>query len=619
MTETNRVVFHPLNKVIDVTAGSSVLDAIRLAEIRFESICGGKGECGKCKVIFLKGSCTVAFAESKGKLSEDEISKNYCLACRTYITGNCEFIIPVESRIESPKILIKVICSEDAIEPSAKKYLIDEGYDTHLPSGHRSIRLAGYTGKRPLMSKQQYERLVNSDGPVTVTISKSPGYPEIIGIEDGNTKNRNFGIAIDMGTTTVAGLLVDLSTGKIGASASALNRQITFGEELITRIAASKDKGGRERLQKSAIDSVNQVIDQLVAEIPESASSVNDICIAGNTVMIYLLTGKDPSDLELVNANVSRQPVIMRTQDPGLFVNPLAYTYCLPNVSRFVGGDVVGDVITSGMNRSPDLSILVDLGTNGEIVFGNNEWLATVSCASGPAFEGGGISSGIRAMRGAVDHVSIDPVTAKVSWKSIGNEPPKGICGSGIIDAVAGMVRSGILDFTGKITEDKPGVLTGEDGPAFVLVEKKDSATGRDITISRQDMAYLMDSKAAVLGAIGVLMKKYRISVGDVRHVYLAGAFGAYSDPDKLVAFGILPRFFNAEFHPIGNGSLSGACATLRSREKRLEAESVAKKMAYIDLLADTDFIEEYASALYIPGKKEYFPPCHQKIKKAGS
>jgi uncharacterized 2Fe-2S/4Fe-4S cluster protein (DUF4445 family) len=608
MNDIVRVVFHPLNKVISIARGSTVLDAIHLAAIQFESICGGKGECGKCKVIFLHGSCTFNSPESTGKLSPDEITRNYCLACKTYITGNCEFIIPVESRIEAPKILLQTKCGEDPLIPSAEKYMTEGGYEAQTPSGHRSIRLRGYTGKRPQLSKPQHERLVSSEDPLTVTISRSHGYPEIIGIEEGDTTDRNFGIAIDLGTTTVVGLLVDLTTGKVRASASVLNRQITFGEELITRIAAVKDTGGKERLQKAAIDSINEVIDHMAAEIPESASAVNDVCVAGNTVMIYLMTGSDPSALELVNADVPRQPTVMRAQDLGLQVNPLTYIYCLPNVSRFVGGDAVGDVVISGMHRTSDLSLLVDLGTNGEVIFGNEEWLASASCASGPAFEGGGISSGIRAMRGAIEHVSIDPATTRVSWTTIGSERPKGVCGSGIIDAVAGMVRSGILDFTGKIVEGKPGVRPGDDGPEFVLVGKEYTATGREIVITRQDMAYLMDSKAAVLGAIGVLMKKYRISVGEVRHVYLAGAFGAYADLDNVVTFGILPRFFNAEYHPIGNGSLSGACAALRSQERRLEAESVAKKMAYIDLLVDSDFIEEYSAAIYIPGKKEYFP-----------
>jgi uncharacterized 2Fe-2S/4Fe-4S cluster protein (DUF4445 family) len=387
-----------------------------------------------------------------------------------------------------------------------------------------------------------------------------------------------------------------------------LNRQITFGEELVTRMSAIKDKGGQERLQKAATGSINAVIDRLTTDPQIKAPAIHDVCIAGNTVMMYLLTGRDPSVLELANTPVPREPIIVRARNLGLSVNPDAYIYCLPNVSRFVGGDAVGDIIAAGMHLSGDLSLLIDLGTNGELVFGNKDWLASASCASGPAFEGAGITSGMRAMRGAVDHVSIDPETARVSWTTIGNERPRGICGSGIIDAAAEMVRSGILDFTGHLVEGKPGVRKGSDGPEFVLVPKENTATGRDIIITPQDMAYLMDSKAAVCGAIGVLMKKYRISVADVRHVFLAGAFGAYADMQNVVGFGIIPRFLNAAFHPIGNGSLSGACAALRSLTRRHEAESVARKMVYIDLLTDSDFIEEYSAAIYIPGKKEYFP-----------
>ncbi|HEX3001712.1 MAG TPA: ATP-binding protein, partial [Methanoregula sp.] len=237
-----------------------------------------------------------------------------------------------------------------------------------------------------------------------------------------------------------------------------------------------------------------------------------------------------------------------------------------------------------------------------------SDWLASVSCASGPAFEGAGISSGMRAMKGAIDHVAIDPVTGEVSWTTIGNALPRGICGSGIIDAAAAMVAAGIVDFTGRLVDGRPGVRMGTSGHEFVLVRKEKTATGQDIVITRDDMAYLIDSKAAACGSIGVLLKKYRVGVGDIRHVYLAGAFGAYADTKKIVEFGIIPDFYQAEIHTIGNGSLSGACAALLSVKKRQEAADVAKKMVYIDLLVDADFIDEYAAAVYIPGKPDLFP-----------
>jgi len=606
MDETVRVIFHPLNKVVTLRTGSTVLDAIRLAGIQFESLCGGSGECRKCKVIFAAGSCTRGSPESTEGLSPDEIAGNYCFACSTLLTGDCEFTIPVESRIEAPRILNTVSCRDTQLEPSVEKHMTTRG-GTENPS-LRSVRFSGYTGERPRLTKGQYDRLATTPGPLTVTIGRTSGYPEVIDIEEGDTTGRNWGVAIDLGTSTVVGMLVDLSSGITAASASALNRQITFGEELVTRMSAVKDPGGKERLQKAAVGSINTVIACMAAEAQVEVSAIHDICIAGNTVMIYLLTGQDPSALELANAAVPREPVHIRARDLGISAHDGTYIYCLPSVSRFVGGDAVGDIIASGMHRSGDLSLLIDLGTNGELVFGNKEWLASASCASGPAFEGTGITSGMRAMRGAVDHVSIDPGTGCVSWTTIGDERPRGICGSGIIDAAAEMVRAGILDFTGHLVEGKPGVREGPGGPEFVLVRKEHTATGRDIIMTCQDMAYLMDSKAAVCGAIGVLMKKYRIPVADVRRVFLAGAFGTYADMKNVVAFGIIPRFPNAAFYPLGNGSLAGACAALRSRTRRQEAELVARKMVYIDLLTDSDFIEEYSAAIYIPGKKEYFP-----------
>ena len=277
------------------------------------------------------------------------------------------------------------------------------------------------------------------------TLARAGGGPIVIDIEEGDTTGRNWGVAIDLGTSTVVGMLVDLSSGITVASASALNLQITFGEELVTRMSAVKDSGGKERLQQAAVGSINTVIASLAAEAQVKVTAIHDICIAGNTVMIYLLTGQDPSALELTNAAVSREPVLIRAQDLGVSAHDGTYIYCLPSVSRFVGGDAVGDIIASGMHRSGELSLLIDLGTNGELVFGNSDWLASASCASGPAFEGTGIGSGMRAMRGAVDHVSIDPGTGCVSWTTIGDERPRGICGSGIIDGVAELFKSGLI------------------------------------------------------------------------------------------------------------------------------------------------------------------------------
>jgi uncharacterized 2Fe-2S/4Fe-4S cluster protein (DUF4445 family) len=609
MDESVTVVFHPLNNVVSVPTNSTVLDAIRKAGIQFESICGGKGECKKCKIIHTRGNCTAGSPQSTRGLSKEEIQQHVCLACQTFLLGDCEFFIPVESRIDAPKILLG-ICKDDAMgSPSIMKYRV--GFDSlTLPvgDGQRSLFLHGYTGKRPHLPSYLHHRLTSASGPCTATVTDSAGYPEIIAIEPGDTTASTHGIAIDLGTTTVVGMLINLAGMSFCTQASTLNRQITYGEELVTRLAFARDPGGLEKMQRAAVDSINTVIGKLTTSKGIESMSIQDMCVAGNTVMQYLFTGRDPRGLEMVDAVIDRKPLIKKASDLGLQINPEAYVYCLPNVSRFVGGDAVGDVVVSTMHRSDELSLLIDLGTNGEIIVGNAEWLASVSCASGPAFEGGGISHGMRAMRGAIEHVTINPHTGTASWVTIGNQPPRGLCGSGIIDAAAEMVGAGILDFTGKLVEGKPNVRSGEHGLEYMLVSKEQSGIGRDIVVSARDMMYLMDSKAAICGAIGVLMKKYRIHLEDIRHVYLAGAFGAYTDRGNLTRFGIIPRFFNAEYHPIGNGSLTGAAAALLSTTQRKEAERVAEKMVYIDLLVDVDFIEEYTAALHIPGKKEYFP-----------
>jgi len=608
MTGTFRVLFHPMEKEVSVIYGTTVLAAIRAAGIQVESICGGKGECNKCRVIHVLGECDAGTPAATRGLTDEEVSRKYCRSCQTHILGPCEFSIPVESRIDSPKILLNHHETVAQPDPSVTKHLLVTGHHHAHAAGHRSLKLEGYQGTRPHMTRDQLHQLMTATETLTVTITRTGGYPEVMLIEAGDTTARNYGVAIDLGTTTVVGVLADLNTGRICAEASGLNRQITHGEELLTRIAVAKRPGGREVLQAAAVESINAVIGQLANAAGVKEQEITDVCIAGNTVMAFLLLGHDASCLEIVNTEISRIPEVVRAGALGIAVHPETRVFCLPNVSRFVGGDAIGDVVTAGVNASRELSLVIDLGTNGEVVLGDMDWLASVSCASGPAFEGAGISSGMRAMKGAIDHVTIDPASGEVTVTTIGNGKPRGICGSGIIDAAAEMVAAGILDFTGKLVEGKPGVRRGTEGLEFVLVPREKTATGQEILITRDDMAYLMDSKAATCGSIGVLMKKYRVGVEDIRHVYLAGAFGAYADIRKIIAFGIIPDFYRAEFHQIGNGSLAGACATLLSRKKRQEAADVAKKMVYIDLLVDADFIEEYGAAVYIPGKPEYFP-----------
>ncbi len=607
------ILFNPVSRIVTVSAGTTVLHAIRKAGIQFEAICGGKGLCGKCRVILEKGECSGDADTCSHSLSPAELEQGYKLACLTRVWSDAVFTIPVESRIDHPQILTFIDAGNGTLNPVAGRYQVRT--DTPGPAGllGPSIRLSGYPGPRPVISRDLLATITSSPGSVSLLITRGGNCPEIIGVAAHPDDRPVYGVAVDLGTTTVAAILVDLEDGKVVAKASALNRQITHGEELVTRIAFGRDEEGRETLRTAAIGSINEAISRLLTDAGIEPGDVIDLCLGGNTVMCWLFAGLDPAPLDFVDVEIDTTPIRIRADTSGLRIHPGAWVWCLPSVSRFVGGDAVGDLITAGMDTSPEISLLIDLGTNGEIILGNQDWLVSTSCASGPAFEGAGLRCGIRAMQGAIDHVEIDPATHQARVHVIGETHPKGICGSGIIEAAPAMASAGILDFSGKLVEGTPWVRDSSDGPEYVLVPAEQTETGHDIVITRQDMAYLMDSKAAVCGAIGVLLRKYRVTISDIRHVYLAGAFGTYGSVEKMTEFGILPEFPHAEFHRMGNGSLTGAYMALVSEEVRRRAAAIAGRMAYIDLLVDTDFIDEYWAALRIPGKEELFPRYYHK------
>jgi uncharacterized 2Fe-2S/4Fe-4S cluster protein (DUF4445 family) len=607
-----KVLINPLNVELKAKKGDILLDVMREGGVRIEALCGGKGICGKCRVIHESGDIQEFSDATEKFLSHEELDEGYKLACTTRLLGDCVFTIPTESRIDRPQILLSAELSIEEPDPSSKKYLIEASpyVDNPLLIPHRTIRLQGYTGVQPRVGEEVYGKLqVIGDGHVTAIVSKTNGVPEIIDVEPGDKTEQNYGLAIDIGTTTVVGFLINLNTGNILARASEMNRQITYGEELVTRISFARTNEGLDRLQRIVVSTINDVIAQVTKEAGVDPEDITDVCAGGNTVMNHLFAGVDPAYLEIANVEVSREPIIKKAKRLGLNINPEAYAYCVPNVSRFLGGDAVGDVLAANMHKSEELSLMVDLGTNGEIIFGNSSWLFSSSCASGPAFEGTGVRHGMRGAQGGIDHIKIDPMTYEVEYTTIEKVKAKGICGSGLIDLVAELFGVGLLDFVGKLIPGKTDrIREGKWGLEYVVVPNDKTTIGQDIVITQADLDYVIDSKAAACGAITVLMKKLKITIDDIRHLYVAGAFGTYTDLGNAMKLGIFPEFPSAEVHPIGNGSLSGAYATLMSMEKRREAKEIAERTVYVDLLVDVEFMEEYSRALYLPGAKEYFP-----------
>lgn len=608
---TVRVLFNPLNREISVPKDTKLLKAMQDNDIHVEALCGGKTFCGKCKVILEKGKIDKISMTPDKLLSNEELEEGYFLACNVRLIDDCVFTIPTESRIVSPQILINLTHSLEEHKPASRKYLLKKPKkNTFLIYTESRIVLKRYTGLTPRVSDEVYDQLnkLNRDNIITATLSWTNNFPEIIQVEQGDTTKINYGLAIDIGTTTVVGVLVNLISGEILARASNMNKQITYGEDLVTRISVSKTSEGMNRLKGAIIETINSVISTIQEETGIDPKLITDASVGGNTVMNHLFAGLDCSYLEIADIEVPRYPIIVKAKDIGLNMNPEAYIYALPNVSRFLGGDAIGDILAGNIHKSEEMSLMVDLGTNGEIIFGNSSWLFSCSCASGPAFEGEGVRHGMRAAEGGIEHIKIDNRTYKTEYSVIGKVKPKGICGSGLIDIVAEMFRVGIMDFAGKIVKNKPNVREGKWGLEYIVVPAMETSIGRDIVITQTDLDYVIDSKAAACGAITVLMKKLKIGIEDVKHIYLAGAFGTYTNLDNATKLGIFPEFPKGTVHPLGNGSLAGAYMTLMSMDKRKEAKEIAEKMVYVDLLVDVEFIDEYSKALYVPGAKDYFP-----------
>ncbi|MBI4834222.1 MAG: DUF4445 domain-containing protein [Planctomycetes bacterium] len=414
----------------------------------------------------------------------------------------------------------------------------------------------------------------------------------------------DYGLAVDIGTTTVVAYLINQSSGKTLGAMGAFNRQITYGDDIITRIIFAGEKGGMEKLHQAVIGNINNLITALAFESKIKPDDIKSITVAGNTTMIHLLMKQDPGYLR-------REPYLpkskrvepIRASELGIKINPKGLLSCVPNVSSYVGGDVIAGLVACGMAEKDELALYVDMGTNGEMVLGNKEWLASVACSVGPAFEGSGIKSGTRAVKGAIDDVSINKSGCKALVRTIGKGKPKGICGSGLIELISEMLKARIINKAGKISTDikSPFIRKGDEGTEYVVVPAKDSLSGRDIVITQPDIDNIIRSKAAVYAGARTLLNKMNLTFKDIKRFYIAGAFGSHLDIEKSIAIGMLPDITRSKFKYIGNGSVAGASMILLDKSCMEKAEELADKMAYVDLSGDNIFHEEFISAMFLP------------------
>jgi uncharacterized 2Fe-2S/4Fe-4S cluster protein (DUF4445 family) len=445
-----------------------------------------------------------------------------------------------------------------------------------------------------------------------LTGSSAEGTYELLAVEPGNTVARNFGLTIDIGTTTVVVYLVDMNNGKVLSVKSAYNNQIKCGEDIITRINYAQEPGGLTRLNKLIISTINELIEKLLADAntvvkpPILQDEIMCIAVAGNTTMIHLFLGINPRYIRIepyVPTTIS--PPHVKAKDLGINTNPNAYVYCVPGRSGYVGGDITADILTSNLHKSSELSLLIDVGTNGEVVLGNADWLVACSCSAGPAFEGGEVESGMRAVPGAIERLNFTP-ELEVEYTTIGNLPPSGICGSGLIDLLAELFEKRVIDRSGRFRDElaeHPRIIQDDVCKKFVLVSKPhvDTCVQRDIVITEVDIRNILRTKAAVYAALTVLLKTMKFTIHDVDRIYISGSFGNYLNVQKAITLGLLPDVPKWKFKFLGNGAIAGALLTMLFEEKRLEANQIYQNMTYIDLSTSKLFMEEFSAALFIP------------------
>ena len=583
------------------------LDAATSSDIYIDSICGGRGKCGKCKVT-IDGN---VHADTTDLLSAEEKARGCYLACLARVAGNLTVIIPKESRVESHQILMRSeIIPLPVIEPPLIKIslslsppsLID--YMSDLDRVTRALHNLGIKNVTiGLPTLKKLSRILReNEWNVIVTLMDLWDRQEIIDIGPVSDEDL-IGVAVDIGTTTLVVELVDLKSGAVIDSRSDYNKQVVYGEDVLSRILYTEEhKDGIRKLTSTIRYGINDLIRELVIDNKMRYEKICRAVISGNTVMMHLFYGLDPK-------YIRHEPYIpvmsyvpqMKAVKLGLSVNPNAYVYALPCRSSYVGGDVTADVIASGMSDRKEISLLIDVGTNGELVLGSESFLASCSCSAGPAFEGGEVEFGTRAMYGAIERIWIDD--AKVHYSTIGNVRPKGICGSGLIELVAELFSNGIIDRVGKIQLDKNNIRiqVGGSGSQFVVAFKDETAINKDIVITDVDIQNILRTKAAVYASSNVLLKTFGYKFTDLTDVFIAGSFGNYLDIKKAVTIGLLPDLPLDIFKFIGNGALGGARMVLLSKSMQNKAEEVVANMTHIELSVNSMFFKEFTSALFIP------------------
>ncbi len=626
-----KILFMPENKEVSAVEGSTLLDAAMAGDIPLNASCNGKGSCGKCKLVLESG--TGKFDDTP-LLSQEEKTNNYVLACQTTVYSDITVRIPeetLEKKLQIAGMGKEVTARMQGLVQEISPMLQNIPLELQPPTLDDSISdldrlMLGFvksgcdTGRISVGLKVMRELAAAMRGEnwkVTASVIKKSCSSEIVRVVPGNGDLSSLGVAIDIGTTSIVVYLVEMADGVIIAATSGHNRQAVCGDDVINRIVCA-EKDGVKKLSSMGLATINGLINEAIDSAEVERVRIDNVVLSGNTTMIHLLLQIEPRHIrrEPYIPSVSAFP-ILKAGHIGLKVNPMAAVFVMPGPAGYVGGDIVSGLIYTGFHREEAVTLFIDVGTNGEIVLGNKEWLMTASCSAGPAFEGGGIRWGMRAEEGAIEKITIDQKHFVPTFSVVGDVPPRGICGSGMIDLISEMLLTGMIRPNGKfnIDDTHPRITKDGDETAYILAFADETSVDKDILFMESDIDNIIRSKGAVYAGFKVLLNQAGFDFSMVDRMIITGGFGQYLDLEKAVTIGLLPDIDRAKFQYLGNSSIAGAYMTLLSEKYRKEAIEISNRMTYVDFSSNNQFMDEFTSALFLPHTNlEEFPSVKHMV-----
>ena len=621
--------FEPISRRLFLADDNTLYEILKQLNVLIRSICGGAGTCGKCKLLIQKGKeylSSPSIAEKK-LLTIEELENGWRLACQTKIDQkNIQLLnkldppqfrifLPAELLLEDFKILTTGIKRRIQLNPNIRKIYVEvkkPSLEEPFPDFERILTatiLKDKTIKKETKINVEFNLLNNipnllreNDHKITLTLWNND---TIIACEPGNTTNDIFGIAFDIGTTTIVGYLINLNNGKIYSLDSKLNSQTAYGEDLITRLTYIKDdKKKLQVLNTTILNDLNDIILKTTNKANIDPSQIYEATIVGNSVMHHVFLGLNPVNIGLSPfIPIIQKGLNIKAKDLNLNICKNGNVYTAPIIAGFVGADTIGVILSSNIDNEKKLTLAIDIGTNGEIIIGNQKLLAVGSCAAGSALEGAHISDGMRAAAGAIDTIKIDPENLELAFTTIKNKEPIGICGSGLVDAVAEMLKSKILTRSGNFNKeliDNERIIKKDKNFEFIIVKKDETSIGKDISITQSDIRQIQMAKAAFYSGTRIVLQHLGKNL-KIEQVFLAGAFGNYINAKNAKFIGMIPDIPDDKVFQIGNAAGIGAQYCLLNKDLRNKAKQLLNKIQYVEIAIIQSFQKEYAEAMYFP------------------